>query len=158
VTTLRALRVGSLWAPILCLSAASVVGGIAGACSDAVLPQLTTWQASLQPVSPVQRVMGEVAVLSQSGRADTSIKISRSDPGVLYAWRILTGSCAAQGDAVAGRAVFPELEAGADGVAEGRTTLSRELDPEGSYAAWLFRIAAGGSESAAACGALRRQR
>ncbi|HSW31035.1 MAG TPA: hypothetical protein VLH75_16240 [Longimicrobiales bacterium] len=137
---------------------ALVLAALAAACTDAVLPVLTTWQATLQPTSPAQRVLGEVAVLSQSGRAETSIKIFRSDPGVTYAWRILTGACGVQGDAVAGRAVYPQLEAGSDGVAEGRTTLSRELDAEGSYAAWLFQRGAGGTESVAACGVLQRQR
>ncbi len=135
-------------AGVLCLSA----------CSDAVLPLLTAWQAELKPVSPVQRVTGQVAVLSQPGRSETTIQITGADEGVTYAWRILTGTCGSQGDVVGGRASYPQLLAGADGVATGETVLSRELNPEGEYAAWMFRLVAGGGETAAACGVLRRSR
>jgi hypothetical protein len=100
-------------------------------------------------------VVGDVVVLSQSGRADASITISRSEPGATYSWRILSGSCSSQGATFVGRAVFPQLTAGSDGVASGQASLSRELDPGGAYAAWLFQLAAGGAESVAACGVLR---
>ncbi len=134
-------------------------GGLClAACSDAVLPLVTTWQASLQPVSPAQRVSGQVGVLSQPGRSETTIQITGADEGVTYAWRILTGTCGSQGDVVGGRASYPQLQAGADGLAAGETTLSRELNPEGEYASWLFRLLAGGGETAAACGVLRRSR
>ena len=139
--------------------AAALVGGLClVACSDAVLPLLSTWQADLQPVSPAQRVSGQVGVLSQAGRSATTIQITRADEGVAYAWRILTGSCGSRGDVVGGRAAYPQLQVGADGVASGETVLSRELNPEGEYAAWLFRLAAGGGEADAACGLLRRSR
>lgn len=139
--------------------ALALVGGLGpAACSDAVLPLVTTWQASLQPVSPAQRVSGQVGVLSQPGRSETTIQITGADEGVTYAWRILTGTCGSQGDVVGGRASYPQLHAGADGVATGETVLSRELNPEGEYAAWTFRLVAGGAEIDAACGVLRRSR
>lgn len=137
------------------VAAAFFAAACLAGCADAVLPRLTTWQASLQPMSPAQRVVGDVVVLSQSGRADASITISRSGPGAAYSWRLLVGSCGAQGAAIVGRAVFPQLTAGADGIASGQASLSRELDPDGAYAAWLFQVATGGAESAAACGVLR---
>ncbi|MDP2958646.1 MAG: hypothetical protein Q8N53_19635, partial [Longimicrobiales bacterium] len=121
--------------------ALALVGGLGpAACSDAVLPLVTAWQANLQPVSPAQRVSGQVGVLSQAGRSAPSISITRADEGVTYSWRILTGTCGSKGDVVGGRASYPQLKPGADGVATGETTLSRELNPEGEYAAWLFRL------------------
>jgi hypothetical protein len=139
--------------------AVALVGGVCLAgCSDAVLPLVTAWLAELRQVSPAHRVSGQVGVLSQPGRSETTIQITGADEGVTYAWRILTGTCASKGDVVGGRASYPRLQIGADGAASGETTLSRELNPEGQFAAWLFRLAVGGAETDAACGVLRRSR
>lgn len=144
-------RRGVVGAAVLLLAAGA-------ACSDAVLPQITTWEGDLRPIGPSQRASASLAVLSQSGRAGVSIQMVGGDPDVTYAWRIVDGSCQAPGEVVGGRAVYPALETGAQGSASGETVLSRELDPEGSYAGWLYRVGSGGTETVAACGALQRRR
>lgn len=137
------------------LLAMGVVGGLA--CSDAVLPLTTTWEGTLSPLSPSDRVSASVGVLSQAGRARISIQMSGGAEGRTYAWRVREGSCEAPGATVGGEAQYPRLEPNANGITTGETVLSRELNPEGAYAGWIFRVT-GTDEVAAACGGLVRGR
>jgi hypothetical protein len=95
--------------------------------------------------------------LAQSGRTQTSLQLSRGQAGSTYAWRIQSGSCTAPGDVVGGLAAYPTLEVAGDGTAEGATTLSRELSPDGTYSGWIYLVT-GSDEAAVACGALERTR
>jgi hypothetical protein len=139
--------------------AALVVAGLLlAACSDAVLPQVTTWEADLRPSSPSSRLLASVGAISQPGRAEVSIQMGGGDTGRSYSWRIVGGSCEGPGDTVGGQAVYPVLQADAQGGATDETVLSRELAPEGSYAALLFRLDPDGGEIRAACGEMERTR
>jgi hypothetical protein len=126
-----------------------------GGCRDISGPVSTAWEGELQPTGllPLQ---GSVAVVSRLGRSETSIRISGAEPGATYSWRIRSGSCQDGGAVVGGTAVYPEIVADPSGTAEGGTVLSRELDPGGTYAAWLFEVAAGPTEELIACGEILR--
>lgn len=102
---------------------------------------------------------GNVGAVSRSGQTSASIQLEGGDSGVVYAWRILSGSCASPGEDVVGKAVYPEMTTGLSGTGEAEATLARELDYQGTYAAWVFRISpADGSEAVAACGEMDRTR
>ncbi len=139
------------------MTRALALGLFAVACSSATVPLATTWEAQVEPLSP-GGVKGSVAVLSQAGRASTSIQITRAQPDAVYAWRIESGGCPGGGDVVGGLAVYPELVPGPQGSASGETVLSRELEPDGTYAARVFGRSEEGGEEARACGILRRTR
>lgn len=144
--------------PILRAAAAAglfVASGLISGCRDISGPARTAWEGDLQPIGPAQ-VQGSVAVISQFGRSETSIQIVSAEPGATYSWRILSGSCQDGGAIVGGSAVYPALVPDPSGTAEGQTILSRELDPEGSYAAWLFLVVSGAEEELIACGPLER--
>ena len=128
------------------------------ACSDAILPEITTWEGQLTPLTPQDRASGSVAAVANSGQTQTSIQILGGQPGRSYAWRITTGSCAAPGDVVGGLAVYPVLTPGEEGTASAETILSRQLASDGSHAAWLYVQGPGGGETRVACGALVRKR
>jgi hypothetical protein len=131
-----------------------IASGLTGGCRDIVAPQATAWEGDLQPVGPAQ-VQGSVAVLSRSGRSETSIQILDADPGATYRWRIRSGSCQDGGDVIGGSAVYPALMPDPTGTAESDAVLSRGLDPEGSYAAWVFQVA-DVEEELVACGEILR--
>ena len=128
------------------------------ACSDAILPELTTWEGQLAPLTPADRTSGSVGALASGGRTETSIQILGGQPGRSYGWRIATGSCASLGDVVGGSAVYPVLTPGEDGMATGETILSRQLAADATHAAWLYLQGPGGTETPVACGALVRKR
>ena len=139
----------------------ALAGALTGAvlvasCSEVVLPLVTAWEGSVEALTP-GGPRGFLAVVSQAGRAQTSLQLTRGEAGTAYAWTIRTGSCAAPGDIVGGSAVYPRLTADADGEADGGTTLSRELSPDGAYAGWIL-LPSGGAEAPVACGALVRTR
>ena len=124
-------------------------------CSDIVAPTRSGWEGELEPVPPAE-VRGSVAVISQSGRSETSILITNAVPGETYSWRIRSGSCDTSGDVVGGAAVYPPLSPDDTGEAEGQTTLSRELEPGNTYAALVFLSPAVGDAELVACGELAR--
>jgi hypothetical protein len=136
------------------IACALVSSGTSWGCSDITLPQRTAWEGELQSLPPAQ-VGGSVAVLSQSGRSETSILITGAQREATYAWRIRTGSCEAGGDVVGGVAIYPTLSPDASGQAEGETILSRQLDRDGTYATWVFQVLED-AEEPAACGSLAR--
>lgn len=138
-----------------CLAAAAILLAAAGACSDATEPEQSVWQGELQPLPPAT-VGGSVAVASRFGRSETSILIKDALPGTTYNWRIRAGSCTAAGDVVGGGAVYPALSPGGSGEAGAETTLSRQLDPQETYAAWVFDGTDGDPGEPAACGQLLR--
>jgi hypothetical protein len=121
------------------------------------VPLLTTWEAEVEPVRTAG-VRGSLAVVSQSGRATISIQLVRGEAGVTYSWRLESGTCPDGGEVVGGRAVYPPLTPGLEGSADGDTVVSRELDPEGSYVARVFRILQSSGEDLEGCGELRRTR
>jgi hypothetical protein len=132
-----------------------IASGLTGGCRDISGPVSTAWEGDLLPTGPLQ-LQGSVAVVSRLGRSETSIQISSAEPGATYSWRIRSGSCQDGGAVVGGTAVYPEIVPDPSGTAEGGTVLSRELDPGGTYAAWLFRVVAGPMEELIACGEIRR--
>jgi hypothetical protein len=140
-----------------CALTGVLVGAVVtGSCSDAVIPLITTWEGSLEALKP-GGPRGSLAVISQPGRAQTSLQLIQGRANATYSWRIKSGSCAAPGDIVGGVASYPQLTAGDDGAVSGQTTLSRELSPDGSFAGWIYEASAVG-EPPVACGDLRRSR
>ena len=139
------------------LRAAAVFGVLAApACSDAILPQLTTWEGSIEPMRP-GAPRGSLAALSQAGRTNTSLQLTLGQAGTTYAWRIQSGSCTEPGETVGGRAAYPTMVPGPDGSATDDTSLSRELSPDGTYAGWIY-VVSGEEETAVSCGDLLRTR
>jgi hypothetical protein len=127
-----------------------------GGCSlDVAQPDLTSWQADLQPILPAPET-ASVAVVSRSDRADTSIAMSGGEPGTTYRWGIRVGSCQAEGEAVGGPGLYPTLTANASGQAGVDAVLSRTLNPGTAYTAWLYRVEAEDGDVPVACGALQR--
>jgi hypothetical protein len=118
---------------------------LVASCSSVTVPLLTTWEAEVEPVT-LSGSRASVAVVSQAGRAATSIQLVRGEAGVTYSWRLESGVCPDGGVVVGGRAVYPQLTVGSQGSAEGETVLSRELDPRGRYVARVFRRPADGVE------------
>jgi hypothetical protein len=129
---------------------------LTGGCRDVVGLQDTAWEGELQPLGPAQ-LHGSVAVVSGRGRAQTSIQILDAEPDATYAWQIRSGSCQDAGDVMGGSAVYPVLVPDPTGTAESGAVLSSELDPEGSFAAWVFPISDTDDEPSA-CGAIVRLR
>lgn len=131
---------------------------LVGACSSSTAPSVTAWSGNLAP-RPPSRVSGTVGAVSQSGRTSASLELEGGESGAVYAWRILEGSCSSQGDALVGKAVYPQVSTGLSGTGTAQAGLAREMDYQKTYAAWVFLISpTDGSETVAACGELDRSR
>lgn len=114
--------------------AALLALGAAG-CSDISYQAPTAWRADIDPVGPVgQAVTGSSAAASQ-GRRTTEAGISvDGQPGVTYAWRINSGTCAAPGPLLGGQGAYPNITAEADGEAEViRTFISALMETGEQY-------------------------
>jgi hypothetical protein len=134
-----------------------VASGSIGGCRDISGPQDTAWEGELQPLGLAQ-VRGSAAVVSGRGRAQTSIQILDAEPDATYGWHIRSGSCQDAGDVIGGSAVYPVLVPDQTGTAESDAVLSSELDPEGSFAAWVFLSVSDTQDEPNACGAIVRLR
>jgi hypothetical protein len=130
--------------------------GLTAGCRDLVAPQSTAWEGDLQPIGPEQ-IRGSVAIISRSGRSETSIHVEQAEAGATYNWRVRSGFCQVPGDVIGGEAVYAALVANSTGIAEGSAVLSRELDAGGAYAAWLSQ-ATGVEDVLVACGEILRLR
>lgn len=124
---------------------------LAAACVPDASPGPTTWEAVL---SSGGLLTGTVAAVSTEQRIEAAISIAGAQPDSTYAWQLREGTCAAPGDLVGGRAVYPTLTANDAGTATAETVIAGTLQPDGTYHAALLT----GTESAVrlACGALER--
>lgn len=141
---------------LLPVLAGLLAAGLTAGCRDLVAPQSTAWEGELQAIG-AEQLQGSVAIVSRSGRSETSIQIDQAEPGATYNWRVRSGSCQVQGAVIGGEAVYAALVANSTGTAEGGAILSRELDADGAYAAWLSQNT-GVEDVLVACGDILRLR
>lgn len=131
----------------------SSLGLLLSACSDSAAPLYSFWEGSLTPVLP-GFVEGGVVAVTQHGKTDIGITIENGDPGVVYGWRIDSGSCQSPGEIQGGPASYPPLIPGQGGSASAETSIRSLFRPGEELAGRVFRSAAGGSEQVVACGNL----
>ncbi len=122
-------------------------------CSTGSEPENTFWEGILFPVLP-SAVTGVAAVVTQFGRTDASVEIQEAEAGVLYGWRIDSGTCEAQGQIQGGTAAYPFIEPDESGVGRRNAVLSSVFISGGSYAARVYLPIDGGGEEVVACGKL----
>jgi hypothetical protein len=130
---------------------------LALACGSATDPVLLAWEGDLEPAGP-GGVSGSVGVASQYGRTEASILIEGGQPEATYQWRINEGGCAAAGEVIGGRAVYPELTTQTGAAVSADATIAGMLDGDTPYAARVLVAGTGGGESVIACGELERIR
>jgi hypothetical protein len=123
------------------------------ACATSTDPGTTTWQASLTPVNPHDRLIGAIAVLSQPDRLTATIQIKNAAPGAILTWQLGTGTCDQTGDLIGGRAVYPTLTADSLGTADAIAVVDSHLQADGRYQAAVFDT----TDALRACGELLRQ-
>lgn len=147
----RRARSGSLGVLLAAFAVAA-----SGCSIDVTDPASTRWQATLQSMPPAIEA-GSVAVLSFSDFSETSAAMTGGEAGVSYAWNVRAGTCSEEGTVFAGEAVYPLLEPGSTGEAEGETTVAGTLQRGSDYAAWLYRLTETDDRIAVACGRLIEQ-
>lgn len=122
-------------------------------CSTSTEPENTYWEGTLLPVLP-SAVTGVAAAVTQFGRTDASVEIREAEVGVLYGWRIDSGTCEAQGLIQGGIAAYPLIEPDESGIGSGNAVLSSVFISGGPYAARVYLPINGGGQEVVACGKL----
>ena len=85
------------------------------------------------------------------------MEIRQGVTGVLYGWRISSGTCQTEGTIQGGNAAYPLLQADESGVASEAAILSAVFRSKDPYAARVYRTLGSGGEEILACGVLEEK-
>jgi hypothetical protein len=130
----------------------AVLFGLFG-CTSGTDVEFALWEGTLLPVLP-STITGTAAAVTQFGRTETSMEIRQGEAGVLYGWRINSGTCQTEGAIQGGLAAYPLLEADETGIATENAILSTVFRSGSPYAARVYRPLEGGAQEILACGTL----
>lgn len=130
-----------------------ILCGLLASCSTTTAPAFTAWEGTLSAMDPHDLIEGSVAVNSQRDRLNAGIQVNNAPSGQTLTWQLRSGTCAAPGDIVGGRAVYPVLAPDVRGSATAEALVDRSLHTDGQYQASVLDTTA----AVIACGPLTRR-
>ena len=122
-------------------------------CTDSTAPLYAFWEGTLNPVRP-SFVSGRVIAVTQHGKTDIGITMENGEPGLIYGWRVDSGSCQEPGQIQGGPTAYPPLLPNQGGSDSAETSVAPLFRPGKQFAARVFLTPDGGGEQVVACGDL----
>lgn len=121
---------------------------LAGCLGDIVQPVPVAWEGELEAITPLS-ISGSLAAVSQGPSTDASIRLTGSEPGAEYEWRIRSGTCAdPSGELVGNATSYPPLTANSAGTASAKALLD---DPMLSGLEYHGIVSSAGESAPLAC-------
>jgi hypothetical protein len=138
---------------ITTLLAAGAALALSGCGSEINYADPTAWEATLIGAGfPPTEITGSLGAVSQGRNTRASITLAEAQPSAVHLWELRSGECDSDGERVGAAAAYPALTVNAEGTATANATISRLLDPDGTYQVVVLQSAS--VDEVIACGDL----